>query len=524
MPVFFRVAVVLFLFVEASIFIYFYGKSSKRHFKKLLIMIETVSLAFVLVFTGGLDSPFVWYALNPVLLSATLLPAYYCWLVMTTFLFFAVFSQQYSFYTPAKVLPLWPDRSSFFVIFFLCTFAAQIFTNFITRFSRQTEVTEKQLQHIKALYGAIEAFSNYNDPHGIANLFASYSRALTDAKKVIVWLETQTGIKDPLKKNFYVVRGPRDVLAEENWYPYIKHIFENRQAGPEIDVYKLPAGENKVAGTLLTVKIRSSSNAFGVLSAYCLNNLENIEEIKQTLSFLADLCAGALEKRYFESLTEEFLLMEEKDRIAGEIHDSVMQNIFGLVYSLEALIKEESFSEKICEQLRLMQKTAQKSLKDLRASIYCMSSVKNKNDTFENEIGKYLYDLGRLNNITVNFNPAGNLGSLGLLAKKSLYRIVQEATGNAIRHGQCDHIQVTLAADQNYFSLIITDNGAGFDPAFVKRRDQCGLGLVNMKELAQNIGGKLVIESKPGKGTVVSCIVPLPGYKKTTTEKERLNV
>ncbi|HHX28841.1 MAG: hypothetical protein ACOX5Q_08680 [Bacillota bacterium] len=336
-PMYLKAGAVVCLFLEARFFTRIYRENESAGARKLLIFIETLGLASILVITGGLDSPFIWYAINPILLSATLPPAYCCWLMMTAFLSAAILLQRYSLYTPAETVPLWPDRSFFLMVFVLTTFSAQIFTHIIARLSNQAETMKKQLEHIKALYEAIEMLSHYSDPHEVANLFASYSRTLTGAEKVIVWVETQSGVKDPRKESFYVVRGPRDVLSEEDWYPHIKSMFENRRDGPEVHVHQIAGSKDRQSGRLVTVKVKSSSTIFGVLSAYYLGDRQSNEE-KQTLIFMADLCAGVLEKRFLESLAEELLLMEEKDRIAGEIHDNVTQNIFGLIYGLDTLI------------------------------------------------------------------------------------------------------------------------------------------------------------------------------------------
>jgi NarL family two-component system sensor histidine kinase LiaS len=521
---FLKMGTVFCLLLETYTFVRIYTETTSTGTKRILVFIETVGLALILIITGGLDSPFIWYAINPIFLSATLTPTYYCWLMMITFLSSATFLQRYSLYTPKISLSLWPDRSWFFIVFFLGTFAAQISTCIVTKLSRQAEIMKKQLHQIKALYEAIQVFSHDSDPHEVANLFASYIRTLTGAKKVIVWVETQFGVKDPVKNNFYVVRGPRNVLSEETWYPCIKSIFENKHNGSAVLVHSLPSGEDQATGKLITVKVKSSSNVFGVISAYYLNGRENMDEERQILTFLADFCAGILEKRFLESLAEEFLLMEEKDRIAGEIHDSVTQNIFGVIYGLDILMKREPLSDDIRNQLKLMQRTAKKSLKDLRTSIYCMSSAKSETEALTSEVGKYLSDLGQLNNVTVDFSVDGNLTTLNSLAKKSLYRIVREATGNAIRHGCCSNIWVSLKSDGEQVSLVVVDDGIGFEPHIADYDTQCGLGIINMKELARNMKGEIVIESSPGKGTVVSCTVPLLENTRVCAAREKVSV
>lgn len=524
-PLYLKVGISCCLFLEAFAIIRLYNaKDVTARTKKLLIFIETIGLAFMLIISGGLDSPFLWYSINPILLAITLAPAYFCWAMLAVFIFFASFLQRFSIYRPETFFMIWPERSYFIAVFLLVTFGAQLFSYLIMKLSRHARFMEKKMQHIKSLYEAIEVFSHHTDPQEIINLFASYGRALTGANKVIVWVETQFGFQPSSSKQaFYAVRGPRDVLAEESWYPYIKRIFEEKEGGRDVEMQRFPAGLDYPPGILVTVRVKSSSNIFGLLSAFFMGNRENIEEVQQTLTFLADLCAVALEKSSQETLIEQFLLVEEKDRIASEIHDSVTQNIFGLVYGLDNLIKNEPLSEPVQQQLRLLQKTARQSLRDLRAAIYNMSTLKNKTEPFVEEVKKYLSDLGQLNSVTIKFDFQGNVNPMTSLARKSLYRIIREATGNAIRHGNCSNISVLLVGSHDRIRLAITDNGCGFDPVSLNYGSKSGLGLLNMKELARNMGGSLTIESKPGRGTTVACEIP-KGQDRTTAEKEELIV
>ena len=80
-----------------------------------------------------------------------------------------------------------------------------------------------------------------------------------------------------------------------------------------------------------------------------------------------------------------------------------------------------------------------------------------------------------------------------------LYRIVQEACSNAVRHGRADRVEVALESDR----ILVVDNGVGFDPAETSGRERKGLGLLIMVERARSIGGQLVIESSPGHGATV---------------------
>ncbi|NLM24057.1 MAG: sensor histidine kinase [Firmicutes bacterium] len=515
-PLYLKLGVCLSLLVEAYIFTRVYHINHEENengdqFKKTLIFIETMGLASLLIITGGLDSPFIWYAINPILLAATLPPAYFCWIMAAAFISAAVFLQRYSLYEPVRYQPFWPNRVYNLLVFVLVTLVAQIY-NFVIRYlSRQNEVMQKQLDHIKSLYEIVEVLSHRNTPQEVVNLFASYSKVLLKATKVIVCIELSPVLKKQQKQCFYAVRGPRRILSEDKWYPHLKKILANihNQQNNQV-IINYPEEEESSPGALLTVPVKSKSHTYGLISAYFEDHCEReqLSELTQTLQYLSKLCAVAMEKYSLEAVTEEMLLLEEKDRIAGEIHDGVTQNLFGLVYALDELANTDSLPESTRQQLRFLQKTAQESLKELRKTIYDLSFTKRNAEPFIDEVKKYLYDLARLNGITVNFECRGDL-HLNRTTRKALYRIVREATGNAIRHGYCSNIDVLLEADEQRILLEVADNGAGFDPESARSGSENGLGLVNMKELARNIGGTLAVDSIPGRKTRVSCTIPL---------------
>ena len=517
------------LFLEAFVFMRLFNMEKQPdQVKKLLIIIETLGLAAILILTGGLDSPFLWYAINPILLAATLLPPYFCWAMMSLFLVAASFLQRFEIYGLRTTFNIWPDNYTFILIFVLVTYSAQLFNHFIRRVSHQSEIMEEQLQHIKSLYEAVGIFSLRTDPQEIVSLFASYSKNMTGADKIFIWVETELPFQDAdthsIKKNYYAVRGPRKILGDESWYPYVRQGFGENMDGRDFFVQKISSIPPEEDGTMLTVKIKSHTRNYGMISAFFLEEHPQIAGVQQTLTFIADLCAVALEKHSLETITDEILLIEEKDRIAREIHDTVTQNIFGLIYGIDLLMKKTVLPQEVNEKLHLMQKTAQRSLKDLRAAIYRMSSLKKQEEPFKEELEKYLNDLGKLNNVSVNFAPEGYLQHLPSQVQRSLYRIIREATGNAIRHGHCSSIQVLLEERDGVVTLDIMDDGQGFEPAGVGKEKRQGLGLLNMRELARSMGSELRMESVPGRGTRIFCDIKLThGITHTPGKEEQAN-
>ena len=98
---------------------------------------------------------------------------------------------------------------------------------------------------------------------------------------------------------------------------------------------------------------------------------------------------------------------------------------------------------------------------------------------------------------------------MGISKCKGIYRIIREATGNAIKHSGCSKINVSINIDDEKIKLRITDNGKGFDLNDTFSKKYNGFGLINMKELANAMNGYIKFTSNPDKGTVVFCEVPL---------------
>jgi len=492
---------------------------------KILGESELVGLLLVLLLTGGLDSPLLWYAINPILLATTFLPLYFCWCAGAIFLFSAVYLQQFVAQHPDFLPFLWSERAHLVLIFILITVAAQLFYHLNHKLSQQTTIMEEQLEHIKSLYEVVGVFSRHDQPQEAINLFTSYSKAMTGATKVILWTELDDSREG--KKTYYAIRGPRHIFREEKWYPYVKRLFESREHhGHSHDSAFLKNKTSFDNGELLAVTIKSSSNSFGLLTAFFQEEKKK-SETESILVFLAELCAAVLDRRCLEAMSERLLLAEEKERIARQMHDTVTQNVFGIIHGLNTILqKDHVVARETVEQITLLQKVARNCLKDLRSSIYNLSCTKKDEVPFVEEIETYLSDLERLNNLEILFDHKGNFNEINSIERNTVFRIIREATSNALRHGSCHQILVNLEVFEQELKLVVADDGKGFEKRdLLKTKPEKGLGILSMKELVRNMGGEFNIKSDPGGGAEISCCVkryihnsPLSGKEGATFE------
>ena len=425
-------------------------------------------------------------------------------------------------------LPLWSTRDRLAAVFAAEIQADAKISGFIdtlslfVSFSEQViqklsslRLAEKTLEHITSLYEAVETVSMREDPQKAIDLFAAYARALTGCEKVIFWLEAPPEPKAGKELgSFYAVKGKKIVFPEEVWRTSLLEAWSEIRHAPRPLIKEVEAGDpfqNK-QGQLLCVPVGSRARCFGMLAALQLQDRYNVEVIIQTLSFLSELGAIAIERVMADHFAHKLLVIEEQDRIANEIHDSISQNLFSIVYGLDALHKKmiASIEPEQQQTLTMIRDLAAQTARELRSLIHRLSPRHRGDNAFLNEVGTYLDSLANLNGLSIDFQVEGREEFLNQSARWAFYRIIKEATSNAVRHGGCSKITVKLVMNPLYSNLEIMDNGRGFDVSLYSKPSKTGgkLGLVNIRELALTLKGRLNIESEIGKGTTVHCSVP----------------
>ena len=369
------------------------------------------------------------------------------------------------------------------------------------------------LKHISSLYEAVETVAASKDLKEVMNLFAAYAKALTGSEKTVLWIERDNPQSSDNKQNYvYAVRGRKSSFPEDYWHSALLRVWSKMQNNPEPLIQLVEDPSQKVLGQLICVPVTSRSRCFGLLAAMHSQNRHNIDEIIQTLSYLAELSAISIERNLADVFADKLLLIEEQNRIANEIHDGVSQNLFSIVYGVDALSKQaDSIPEEHRTRLQEIRDLAAKTAREIRFLIYRLSPRHRGDDTFVKELRTYLESLGSLNRVVIDFKVSGKEELLKPMVRNAFYRIIKEATGNAIRHGKCSKIAAELEMTPFGAKLRISDNGEGFDTSIYHDpyNQSQGLGLVNMRELVLSLNGRLNIESEMGIGTTVVCTVPM---------------
>jgi signal transduction histidine kinase len=200
--------------------------------------------------------------------------------------------------------------------------------------------------------------------------------------------------------------------------------------------------------------------------------------------------------------SRELFTIEERKRLARELHDSVTQTLLGIGLTAEAalalLTPDPARARAELEHLREMTSGA---LQELRSLIFELRPADLETEGLGAALHKYVALLRRLHGRQIELELRGER-RLPADVEQALLRIAQEALSNAVRHAEATRIDLMLDVRQPLVRLRVSDDGQGFDPAEARTRSR-RLGLTSMTERAEALGGELTINSNPGRGTTV---------------------
>lgn len=231
------------------------------------------------------------------------------------------------------------------------------------------------------------------------------------------------------------------------------------------------------------------------------------EEDEELLSILAQHAAIALTNARLYERSRELTIAEERSRLAHELHDAVSQKLFSLRLTAQAaaaLVDRDPARAK--GELQQVAALAAEAADELRAAVVELRPAALDEDGLIHTLRNQIHVLDRAHAATVTFDTCG-IKALPAAQEEALLRVAQEALHNALRHSGAAKVDVVLARRGQGAVLSITDSGKGFEPRAVRRAGR-HLGLVSMRDRASGVGGRLRVESAPGKGTTIEMEVP----------------
>lgn len=232
---------------------------------------------------------------------------------------------------------------------------------------------------------------------------------------------------------------------------------------------------------------------------------KNHARLAQTIT---NQVAMAIENARLFEQAQNLATLEERNRIARELHDSVTQLLYGISLYCNATTRTLNGGnyKQVEENLAEIKDNALQALREMRLLILELSPPLLQKEGLVAALKSSLEIIESRTALETEILADGDL-RLPRAVEPGLYRIAMEALNNLVRYANAKKVVVQLQIRGNWIFLDIKDNGVGFDPLTARNRG--GMGIVSMEQRAKQLGGHLVIESNPGEGTCIHTEVPL---------------
>ena len=201
-------------------------------------------------------------------------------------------------------------------------------------------------------------------------------------------------------------------------------------------------------------------------------------------------------------------VLEERQRMAREIHDTLAQGLTGIITQLEAVQQAgpgPGWERRITNAARL----ARHSLTEARRSVRAVRPESLENTRLPEAVADVAAQWSADNGVRADVTTTGTVLGLHPEIEVTLLRVAQEALANVAKHAGASRVGITLSYMEDVVSLDIRDDGVGFEPKKRRSADSTGgFGLTGMRQRVRRLAGHLAVESEPGHGTAISASVP----------------
>ncbi|PKB43228.1 PAS domain S-box-containing protein [Cellulophaga sp. RHA19] len=297
------------------------------------------------------------------------------------------------------------------------------------------------------------------------------------------------------------------LTTNEGQQEYLKEVLKNSRKNIRTEEIKIKTKkEQDVWLDMSIIPLHQSSKKQSVL-ILCSDITERIENQQK----LEQLTKQNFEDKILQRKLQASQIVEgqeeERKRIAKDIHDGIGQMLTALKFNIESINLENK--EKTEEKIAYLKTLCSDLIKGVRTATFNLTPPELKDHGIFPALQKMTIELAKLTGKNILFeNKTDKNIRFSSLAETNIYRVTQEAINNAIKYADANYILLSINYDQNILSILIDDDGKGFDDTILhktpKNNSEGGMGLFYMKERINYINGRLFINSTPGKGTRVT--------------------
>jgi signal transduction histidine kinase len=300
------------------------------------------------------------------------------------------------------------------------------------------------------------------------------------------------------------VKAAWDAVKRFTTQPYFHHI---NAPAVEFTVEQRAMFQRLGVRAVISAPIVIGDRAVGAITARLTHEMPDPSPARlELVHALANQAALALQMAELAEEAKQAVVLEERNRMAGEIHDTLAQAFTGISIQVGMAQKLISTSPTDAHQILSHIRTlAQTGLSEARQSVWAIHSAAHKYADLVGSLKGCLHHLTDGFPIQVEVEIIGTPHPVAANIGQNLLRIAQEAIHNAVKHAEATQLRVKLSYEPATVELSIQDNGCGFEPDI----NTGGFGLMGMSERASRLKGQFTLGTQPGKGTKIEVTVPI---------------
>lgn len=480
----------------------------------LFLSVDLLFSAGVLAVSGGSHSPYYFYALSPLLAGAFFFQLRGALSVSTIFTPLYLLANWFALQNSSDVIVLMTQLAGVWLLPFLFAYPSSLLKS-VNQANENLAHAHRQLRIIHDLTVLLQA---------APDLISVQERVLGAVTTELGFSKAVVALVDPAREEL----GGWMVYPREESFPQTKPLSLKSENGEVIKA--LLNRENFVSNDQTLIQDSElndwlSHNKWFVTPLYLREHPVGIlladesgltKERESTLMTVANQAALALGTTILCIDRARRLAVEtERNRIARDIHDTVAQSLFGIVYSLDACITMlPQKAEDVRNELIELRSLANSAHDEVRRSIFDLWPSALTIELFMADLTNYVSSCCRPQSFSIIFNHHGDFNSLSSGLRRTIYRMAQEALANSARHSGAQSARLCLTVAEHDVYLDISDQGKGFDTSVAMSRSQNRehFGLHGIQERARAMGGDCEIASRPNVGTRIMIQLPINGH------------
>ncbi|MEW8978439.1 MAG: GAF domain-containing sensor histidine kinase [Symbiobacterium sp.] len=379
------------------------------------------------------------------------------------------------------------------------------------RLAETVTALERRLAESEALHAVDEAISTAIHPDEVLAVIARESVRVTGGSSALVTLLTADGRQfvratsgEGMERYIGLelpMQGNLTSLVLQTGQPHVSRDPEN---DPRLNQDLVRSGHWR---DVIEAPIRTKDRTLGVLVVASQQPGRFDEQHMRLLTLLANQAGRLIENSELHAKAREVAVLEERNRLARELHDSVTQMLFGLTLNLESaasLLQRKP--EKAAALVSRSQEMAAEALAEMRSLIFELRPAALQEKGLAMALSNHINLFRRRQGIDVSLALEGD-ERLTPEVEFALYRVAQEALNNVAKHARAQHVRVRLKLQPDEAFLEVCDDGIGFDPTAGVPAGS--FGMIGMRERVSEVGGSLEVESRPGQGTCIRARIPV---------------